>query len=407
MNLRKRVFGELPNTALVLTSISFLVAIGFGLIIPAIPIFAKSFGVTNTAIGLVVSMFAVMRFSAGLFSGKVVNQFGERLVLGVGLFLVAFFILLTAFAQSYLQLLFFRTLSGLGSSMFSVSASSLLLRSVKTEQRAQAQSIYNGGFLVGGVFGPAVGGLLATINPRAPFFVYATTLSMASFVAFFFLRSQHVGNSHDNADKATKQTSLASAFKLYPYRVILFVIFVFNWILFGIRSSILPIFVTDKLGSTVAIAGLGLTIGALIQGIFLIPAGRYSDHNGRKPALINGGTVILFGMILLIFCNNLIIYFVAMALMGFGSAYASAAPMSVVGDLISGKGGQVIAVAQMAGDAGMIVGPLVLGFIADHAGFTPAFTISTLLFLVTYLLILTLPETNTKQRFVQKNEPEL
>ena len=147
--MRKKVFGDLPNTALVLTAVSFLVAVGFGLIIPAIPVFAKSFGVTNTAIGLVVSMFALMRFSAGLFSGKVVNLFGERMVLGVGLFLVAFFILLTGFAQSYLQLLIFRTLSGLGSSMFSVSASSLLLRSVNPNQRAQAQSIYNGGFLVG------------------------------------------------------------------------------------------------------------------------------------------------------------------------------------------------------------------------------------------------------------------
>lgn len=407
MNLRRRVFGELPNTALVLTSISFLVAIGFGLIIPAIPIFAKSFGVTNTAIGLVVSMFAVMRFSAGLFSGKVVNLFGERVVLGVGLFLVAFFILLTGFAQSYLQLLIFRTLSGLGSSMFSVSASSLLLRSVNSNQRAQAQSIYNGGFLVGGVFGPAVGGLLATINPRAPFFVYATTLSMASFVAFFFLRSQHIGLTQIDSENSKVQTSLKQALKLYPYRVILFVIFVFNWILFGIRSSILPIFVTDKLDSSVAVAGIGLTVGALVQGIFLIPAGRFSDHNGRKPALINGSSVILIGMIILIFCNNLPLYFAAMILMGFGSAYASAAPMSVIGDLIRGRGGQVIAVAQMAGDAGMIVGPLALGFVSDHAGFTPAFMISTALFMISYLLIFTLKETNTKEKYIQKNEPEL
>ena len=50
--MRKKVFGDLPNTALVLTAVSFLVAVGFGLIIPAIPVFAKSFGVTNTAIGL-------------------------------------------------------------------------------------------------------------------------------------------------------------------------------------------------------------------------------------------------------------------------------------------------------------------------------------------------------------------
>jgi MFS family permease len=81
--------------------------------------------------------------------------------------------------------------------------------------------------------------------------------------------------------------------------------------------------------------------------------------------------------------------------------------MSVIGDLIRGRGGQVIAVAQMAGDAGMIVGPLALGFVSDHAGFTPAFMISTALFMISYLLIFTLKETNTKEKYIQKNEPEL
>ncbi|MSV65505.1 MAG: MFS transporter, partial [Actinobacteria bacterium] len=105
-----------------LSTVSFLVAIGFGLIIPAIPIFASSFGVNKTAIGLIVSAFAVMRFSSGLVSGKLVDRFGERAVLGFGLFMVSFFTLLTALSQSYSQLLIFRTLGGLGSSMFSVSA---------------------------------------------------------------------------------------------------------------------------------------------------------------------------------------------------------------------------------------------------------------------------------------------
>jgi predicted MFS family arabinose efflux permease len=61
----------------------------------------------------------------------------------------------------------------------------------------------------------------------------------------------------------------------------------------------------------------------------------------------------------------------------------------------------------MAGDAGMIAGPLILGFITDHSGFTPAFTVSTILFLASYLLIFTIQETHTRQKTVTKNEPEL
>ncbi|MFM8694848.1 MAG: MFS transporter, partial [Actinomycetota bacterium] len=101
---------------------------GFGLIIPAIPIFAKSFGVSNTLIGLIISSFAIMRFISGLFAGKLVDRFGERLVLGVGLFMVSIFTLISGLAQNYEQLLIFRTAGGLGSSMFSVSAGALILR---------------------------------------------------------------------------------------------------------------------------------------------------------------------------------------------------------------------------------------------------------------------------------------
>ena len=105
-----------------LATISFLVAIGFGLIIPAIPIFARTFGVSNTLVGLIVSSFAIVRFVSGLISGKLVEVFGERLVLGCGLLMVSIFTLMAGLAQSYDQLLFFRSAGGLGSSMFSVSA---------------------------------------------------------------------------------------------------------------------------------------------------------------------------------------------------------------------------------------------------------------------------------------------
>ena len=102
-------------------------------------------------IGLIISSFAIMRFVSGLFSGNLVDRFGERKVLGFGLFMVSIFTLLAGSAQSYEQLLFFRTAGGLGSSMFSVSAGALILRVVDDSQRGRAQSIYNAGFIAGGV----------------------------------------------------------------------------------------------------------------------------------------------------------------------------------------------------------------------------------------------------------------
>ncbi|MSZ54007.1 MAG: MFS transporter [Actinobacteria bacterium] len=394
-----------------LSTVSFLVAIGFGLIIPAIPIFASSFGVNKTAIGLIVSAFAVMRFSSGLVSGKLVDRFGERAVLGFGLFMVSFFTLLTALSQSYSQLLIFRTLGGLGSSMFSVSAGSLLMRSVGDDVRARAQSLYNGGFLVGGVAGPAFGGILSGVSLRAPFFVYSITLALAGATALFSLSEKRLGKKVDIPSNQIENTSLKEAFRLRPYQIALILAFVNNWVLFGMRSSILPIFVTEKLNSTASIAGLGLTIGALLQGIFLLRAGRFSDESGRKAALLVGSTVVMSAILVLCFTTNVTLYFISMALFGLGGAYVGTAPGSVVGDIIRGRGGQVIAVWQMAGDAGMIVGPILVGFLTDVYSFQVAFIASAIVYSSAIFLAFILPETRQSklgfELIPDKNKQEL
>ncbi|WP_223297944.1 MFS transporter [Candidatus Nanopelagicus hibericus] len=376
-----------------MSSISFFVAVGFGLIIPALPIFASSFGVSKTAIGLIISSFAIVRFSSGLVAGKFVDKFGERSVLGFGLFMVSFFTLLTALAQNYEQLLIFRSLGGLGSSMFSVSAGSLLMRSVGDDFRGRAQSLFNGGFLLGGITGPAFGGVLSAISLRAPFFVYSTTLAIAGAIALFFLSEKRLGKKVDAPTSKLGQTTLGQAMRLKPYQIALALAFINNWILFGLRSSILPLFVTEELKSTAAIAGLGLTVGALVQGVFMLKAGKYSDKKGRKAALLFGSAFVLFGILMLAITTNTALYFISMALFGLGGAYVGTAPGSVVGDIIRGRGGQVIAAWQMAGDAGMIFGPVIVGLLTDLYSYQTAFLVSAGIWVLAILLAAILPET--------------
>jgi MFS family permease len=142
-------FKDLPREVSILILASFFVAIGYGIVMPAIPVFAKTFGVTNAAIGLIVSAFAVTRFTSGLVSGALTDRFGERKVFAAGVFMVAVFTLLAGLAQNYQQLLIFRAAGGLGSSMFSVAAGSVIMRSVDDQHRGQAQSVYQGAFLLG------------------------------------------------------------------------------------------------------------------------------------------------------------------------------------------------------------------------------------------------------------------
>ncbi|MEN9680052.1 MAG: hypothetical protein RLZ57_1181, partial [Actinomycetota bacterium] len=365
---------------------------GFGLVVPAIPIFARSFGVSNAAVGLIVSAFAAMRFFSGLISGRLIDRFGERMVFAVGVTLVSIFTLLLAFSQNYLQMLIFRTAGGLGSSMFSVSANSVILRSVDDAKRAQVQSIYNSTFLLGGITGPAFGGLLMSISLRAPFLVYAATLFTAGMIAFFFLTATHLDPAN-NPDEAS--FSALDALKIPAYRIALISTFLITWVLFGLRNSITPLFVIEELKGTNAVVGYGFGLAALLQTLLVIRAGQHSDTKGRKSALYIGTVIVSLGIATLAFSTHEWMYLLAMAFLGIGGAYLSATPAAIVGDVVKGKIGRVVGAFQMAGDAGMIAGPLVVGWLADIYDFRTAYAATLAIFSILILLAWRLPETRS------------
>ncbi|MFM7351471.1 MAG: MFS transporter [Actinomycetota bacterium] len=398
-------FKGLPREVSVLTAISFLVAIGFGLIIPAIPIFARTFGVTNTLIGLIISSFAIMRFLSGLFSGKLVDRFGERLVLGTGLLMVSVFTLLAGLAQTYGQLLFFRTAGGLGSSMFSVSAGALLLRVVGDDQRGRAQSLYNGGFIAGGVAGPAFGGALLAISPRAPFFIYTALLIIAGTVSLIFLHEKRLGSASKTVVSDGPALTLREALKIRPYLYSLFLAFLGSWIFFGMRSSILPLYAIDDLGVSTAVVGLSFTLALIAQGAVMVRAGKYSDKNGRRPVILVGFAITLVSLILLTLSTNVTFYLISMLVLGLGAGFATSAG-AIVGDVIKGKSGKVYAFWQMAGDAGMMVGPLLLGVVADLFTYRTAVLVSALVFSLAIVIAIRIPETNSA-RLGDSAKPQL
>ena len=359
---------------------------------PAIPIFAKSFGVNNAAIGLMVSAFAITRFCSGLISGSLVDRFGERAVFSSGVFMVALFTFLAGMAQSYHQLLIFRAAGGLGSSMFSVAAGSVIMRSVDDNHRGRAQSVYQGAFLLGGIAGPAIGGLLSAISLRAPFFVYSILLLCSGIVAFFFLKGDKIGV-HATTAAAEDSTTVAEALRMKPYVIALVLTFISTWVTFGLRASILPIFVTEELNSTTAVVGYGLAISAIMQGIFLLRAGRFSDSKGRKASSVIGANVVFVGVLLLTFSTHIWMFLAAMTILGLGGAFITTTPASIVGDVIKGKGGKVIGIFQMAGDAGMMIGPVVIGAISDLYSYRAAFGFSAAIFVIVLALVYQIPET--------------
>lgn len=399
-------FKDLPREISVLVAASFFVAVGFGIVLPAIPVFARTFGVNNAAIGLIVSMFAITRFASGLISGKLVDLFGERAVFSSGVFMVALFVFLAGLSTTYTQLLIFRAAGGLGSSMFSVAAGSVIMRSVDDEHRGRAQAVYNGAFLFGGVSGPAIGGLLSLISLRAPFFAYSAMLLISGAVAHLFLKGEKIGKQEKGID-TSEHTTVREALAMKPYRIALVLVFIVNWVVFGMRASVMPIFVTEVLNSTTAVVGYGFALSAIFQGALLMRGGRISDSKGRRFASVLGSSIALLGVLLLTIATHPWMYLVAMSIMGIGGAYLSTTPASIVGDIIRGRGGQVIAIFQMAGDAGMIVGPLIIGALSDLYSYRTAFAVSAIVFAIGVVFTTRIPETRNSYLSGESEKPQI
>jgi MFS family permease len=364
--------------------------VGFGIIAPTLPLFASSFGVNNAQVGAILSAFAFARFASGLIAGKLVDTFGERAVYTVGIGFVAISSAAAAMAQSYSQLLLFRAAGGFGSSMFSVAAGSLLLRVVSDNQRGRAQSLYNGSFLIGMVGGPVVGGALSAFSLRAPLAIYAVLLAISSISAGILLRGSHLAAKPEGK---SEKTSIREALALKPYRIALAISFSTGFILFGMGRSLVPLFMVEDMKVSTTYMGIGFTMASIANGLLLLRAGRLSDEKGRRYVAIAGSSALFISTALLLFTVQSWIFFPAMIFSGIAGAYLSTVPGSLVGDVLKGKGGQVIALMQMSGDFAAMIAPILLGAISDAGGFRPAFLVATVLMAVIVLITTRIPET--------------
>jgi len=383
---------DMPREVYVLAAVAFSVAVGFGIVTPILAVFAREFGVGRTAAGAVISAFAFMRLVGAPPSGWLVNRIGERTVLASGIGIVAVSSLLTGLAQSYAQMLLLRAAGGIGSAMFTVSAVSLLLRSVESHQRGRANGLFSAGFLIGGVAGPFFGGVLGEASLRIPFFVYAGTLGVAGTIAMLYLSHTHLDEAVDT-DGAPQRTTLRTALRHRAYRAALVANLGTGWTLFGVRSSLIPLFVVEGLGRGPIWIGVGFLVGSVAQVVSLWPAGRLADNVGRKPAMVAGGLIAAVGVGLLVVFETLPSFLASMALYGFAAALLGVAPAAVVGDVVEGRGGTVVAAFQQAGDLGAVAGPLVAGLLADRASYPAAFAATSVILLLGTFMAARMPET--------------
>jgi MFS family permease len=370
---RRGPFRGLPREVAILTAVSFTVALGFGIVAPDIPAFARHFGVSTAAAASVVSAFALMRIAGALPAGRLVDRFGEPTVMASGIAIVAVSSIVAGFSGSFAELLILRGAGGLGSAMFGVSAQTLLLVSVPGEDRGRASGLYAGGFLVGGITGPALGGLIAAWSMRAPFIIYGVMLIVPGAIAVIALRGRSGRGSGDQLPVTRILAEVAHALRDRAFRAAAAANLADGFAAIGVRSAIVPLFVRDVLHRSAIWTGIGFGVVAVLNAATLLPGGWLADRFGRRPVIVGGCLVSAGGMIMLALLPGPGGYLAALAVFGLGSGLLDVGPAAMVGDILGGRGGTVVASYQMSGDIGAVAGPVTAGYLVDVASYQAAF----------------------------------
>lgn len=383
----------IPREIWVLVAAALVIALGYGLVAPVLPRFATSFGVGVAAASFIVSIFAIFRLVFAPVGGGAVARVGERPVYIAGVLIVAASTLATAFAHSYWQLLLFRGLGGIGSTMFTVAAMGLVVRLAPPSRRGAASSAYASAFLIGNMTGPFLGGLLAGYGMRVPFIVYGVALVVAALLVTVALPASALRPKPGSVPlpAMTFREGLADP----AYRSVLVSSFANGWANFGIRMSLVPLFAAGALHAGDVETGVALTVFAVGNAVGIALVGRLVDVTGRRRPLLLGLVVGAVAVLAMGWSGSVLVLSVLSALAGVGAGMVGPAQQAAVGDIVGSErsGGQVLAAFQMASDLGAIVGPIVAGVVVDRAGYGPAFALSAVVLSVAVAVWLPQPET--------------
>jgi MFS family permease len=375
---------RLPREVWVIVAANFVIAMGYALVAPALPTFAKSFNVSVTAASAVVSAFAVARLLFAPVSGRLVSVIGERRVYLIGLTIVAVTTGACAFAAAYWQLLALRMVSGIGSTMFTVSAIGLMIHLTPAPLRGRASGLWGTSFLLGNVTGPLIGGGLIAISLRAPFLVYAGALLVAIAIVWVFLRHSTLISADDDGIPAV---GLRVALRHRTYLAALASSFANGWTAFGVRIALTPLFIIEVLHRQPSFAGTVFAVFGAGNVAMLLLSGKLSDTLGRKPLVLAGLVLASAGTIWMGFTTAVPAFLASTVVAGLGTGLLTPPQQAVVADILGSKarGGQVLAVFQMTMDVGAVLGPLVAGVLVDKLSFAFAFGVTGGLYLLAVL----------------------
>ena len=374
---------------------AFILALGYSIATPAIPVFAKSFDTGFGVASLVIVVHALGGLIAAVPTGFLVDHWGRRPMLFAGPLLMAASSCLTAVAQSFPELLCYRFLGGAAMEMWRQARLAIIADVSKSRQRGRQMSGMVGTEGAGRLLGPAVGGILGAWSIRLPFVVHGALAFLAIVPSFFLIReSAPIENKGASKNQEDQLNTRALLVMMLEARYLSFLSAQFfasmtRGVLWGGTLLLYAAYAYDAgpqllggLATTSSIVGIPITLSC----------GYLMDRFGRKTTMVPGFVFIAFGLMFLASSAQwhwTLASFIAGFLWIQGGHSITAGSMQVLGsDMAPAVArGRFFGFWRLVGEIGSLVSPVLFALVAEQMTYSAAFVLFSLCALATAALL--------------------
>lgn len=367
--------------------LALFINVGTGMVLPILPLYARSFGVNYAEAGLLVAAFYIARLVFDLTAGVVLDRLGIAAAGAIGLLAVAAGALFTGLSPSFPIAVFCWAIAGAGAAIVWAAMYNALIRSVPKSRMARALSLFYGAFNGGIVAGGFLGGLIAGhLGLPAPlFFLAAIAAGLAGLMRALLPKRPPPATSTGTPSAGS---STAALFRIPGFASAVIALLANLWMFGAVFNTLVPLYARDVLRLTPV--GIGILFAVALAAEFLAyyPAGNWADTRGRRFVLIPAFACLALTALVLGWASSVVLFGLLLSVLSIASGFSGVPPAAILADVLPGnRSARGVAIFRFGGDLGFSLGPLVAGVTAASLGFKAAFAIAGIPALIALVVV--------------------
>ncbi|WP_326847629.1 MFS transporter [Paenibacillus alvei] len=364
---------EKMSLALVLFNL-FIAYVGIGLVVPVMPSIAKEMHISGQTVGYLVSAFAFAQLFASPFTGVWVDTFGRKKMIVFGLMLFSFSEVLFGIGTKAWVLFASRILGGISDAFIMPAVIAYIADRTTMENRAKVLGYQAAAISSGFIIGPGLGGFIAELGIRAPFFFAAAFAFIAGLFSLFMLQESLSKEQMENSRAENVRVRFLAEMKKSVqsnYFIPLLIVFV---LAFGLAAyeMMFSLFVDVKFGFTAKDIAFIITIGSILGvAAQILLFDRMVAKFGEKKIIHASLTTAAIFILATVFVSSYVAIMVVTSIVFFACDILRPAVTSLLSKMAGDNQGFVAGMNSTYTSLGIIAGPAIGGYLFDMNINTP------------------------------------